>query len=603
MTNAALRGKPDAGNPHVRFDEGEVALAATPRRGSLLYTNAALRGKPDAGNPHVRFDEGEVASAATPRRGSLLYNQSDNMVKAVQAQSNAATRRWFCLGLASGAAAFGLGCVGSRRSACENAAVRAAVRKYVEDGLYAGLACASSRGDMYLEGSLRIGGPKLPVTDESLFDLASVGKTQTAALCALLYADGRLDVDAPFTEYIPEHVLAKENCRITVRDLATHSGGFDNSKPYMVADPVRMFEELYRKRPVWPRGDRFCYACSNFVYLGLIVERLTGLDLDAAARKMLWGPLGMSHTTWNTIVGNPNAVEFLVPSKDKVPVNCGIGNHNDECARLAPRPMGNGANFSTAPDMLKFVTDMLRRERFPKAYYDLQFAPSFDKGGYRRSFGWEMTAEKSSYSIWTKTGFSSRAICHSGWTGPAIAVDPKCDFAGVVLGNRIASKEKTMGPRMKILDMMRTAAVAVVACAALACRAAFAETPDRSLMGDAYWEIWNDAEQARIDADIEANRKADGAFEVDALDGAAVRVEQIDHAFRFGAHIFNFNQLGKTEYNDAYKASYGKGGLFNLATVAFYWVDYEPEPGKLRAQGNEGSEHIDTGTPSKARQN
>jgi len=37
MTNAALRGKPDAGNPHVRFDEGEVALAATPRRGSLLY--------------------------------------------------------------------------------------------------------------------------------------------------------------------------------------------------------------------------------------------------------------------------------------------------------------------------------------------------------------------------------------------------------------------------------------------------------------------------------------------------------------------------------------------------------------------------------------
>ena len=37
MTNAALRGKPDAGNPHVRFDEGEVAPATTPRRGSLLY--------------------------------------------------------------------------------------------------------------------------------------------------------------------------------------------------------------------------------------------------------------------------------------------------------------------------------------------------------------------------------------------------------------------------------------------------------------------------------------------------------------------------------------------------------------------------------------
>ena len=39
MTNAALLGKPDAGNPHVRFDEGEVASATTPRRGSLLYKN------------------------------------------------------------------------------------------------------------------------------------------------------------------------------------------------------------------------------------------------------------------------------------------------------------------------------------------------------------------------------------------------------------------------------------------------------------------------------------------------------------------------------------------------------------------------------------
>ena len=42
MTNAALRGKPDAGNPHVRFDEGEVASAATPRHGSLLYKKTVI---------------------------------------------------------------------------------------------------------------------------------------------------------------------------------------------------------------------------------------------------------------------------------------------------------------------------------------------------------------------------------------------------------------------------------------------------------------------------------------------------------------------------------------------------------------------------------
>ena len=42
MTNAILRGKPDAGNPHVRFDEGKVA-SAKPRRGSLLYKKTLLK--------------------------------------------------------------------------------------------------------------------------------------------------------------------------------------------------------------------------------------------------------------------------------------------------------------------------------------------------------------------------------------------------------------------------------------------------------------------------------------------------------------------------------------------------------------------------------
>ena len=43
-----------------------------------MATGKALDGKPYAGNPHVRFDEGEVAPATTPRRGSLLYRNEEN---------------------------------------------------------------------------------------------------------------------------------------------------------------------------------------------------------------------------------------------------------------------------------------------------------------------------------------------------------------------------------------------------------------------------------------------------------------------------------------------------------------------------------------------
>ncbi len=86
-------------------------------------------------------------------------------------------------------------------------------------------------------------------------------------------------------------------CHISVRDLATHTGGFDNAKPYILLDPTAFDRALYAKRPVRPRGEKFEYACcSNYIYLGRIVERVTGKDLESAARELLWRPLGMKDT-------------------------------------------------------------------------------------------------------------------------------------------------------------------------------------------------------------------------------------------------------------------------------------------------------------------
>lgn len=103
----------------------------------------------------------------------------------------------------------------------------------------------------------------------------------------------------------------------------------------------------------------------------------------------------------------------------------------------------------------------------------------------------------------------------------------------------------------------------------------------REAMSASYWERWNDGVQARIDRDIEANRKADGLFRIAGIPaGAEVKVEQLKHDFIFGAHIFNFDQLGSDERNAKYKALYGT--LFNSATIAFYWQALELEEGKPR---------------------
>lgn len=102
-------------------------------------------------------------------------------------------------------------------------------------------------------------------------------------------------------------------------------------------------------------------------------------------------------------------------------------------------------------------------------------------------------------------------------------------------------------------------------------------------MSEGYRNLWNEEEQARIDRDIEAYRKADAAFRIPEISaGTEVRAEQVSHSFIFGAHIFNFDQLGTDERNEKYKALYGK--LFNSATIAFYWGPFEPEEGKPRFQ-------------------
>jgi GH35 family endo-1,4-beta-xylanase len=108
-----------------------------------------------------------------------------------------------------------------------------------------------------------------------------------------------------------------------------------------------------------------------------------------------------------------------------------------------------------------------------------------------------------------------------------------------------------------------------------------AEQEENKVMSEAYWKLWNPEVQAKIDRDIDQNRKADAVFQLKGMPkGTEVKVEQLSHDFIFGSHIFNFNQLGTKERNQKYKDLYGT--LFNSATIAFYWKKFEMQPNRLR---------------------
>ena len=103
----------------------------------------------------------------------------------------------------------------------------------------------------------------------------------------------------------------------------------------------------------------------------------------------------------------------------------------------------------------------------------------------------------------------------------------------------------------------------------------------QKIMSHAYWALWNNDEQKRIDDDIARYRMAEAVIDDSALaKGTIVEVEQLSHDFFFGAHMFNFNQLGTPARNRRYRELWGT--LFNSATVPFYWKTFEMQPGRPR---------------------
>ena len=283
---------------------------------------------------------------------------------------------------------------------------------------------------------------KGPMPANALFDMMSVTKPIVATAAAQLVAEGKLDPDAPFTKYLPEHVLGP-NCDITVRDLATHSGGFDNDRAYF-GKKQSFVKDLMQKRPTWKRGERFHYACYNLILIGHILEHLEGKRLDAICKARISDPLGMTDTRWWPVVGPDRARTVQIMRNPNF-----IGTCQDGLCQRYKKPQGNAGVFSTAADMLKFVTDILHRKTFKKEVYDLLYTPTFDNATGRRSWGWDMGPKA------RPTGWSAASIFHSGFSGQTIAIDPEAGFGGVVLTSRTAEHGTGIICRKRVLSILK----------------------------------------------------------------------------------------------------------------------------------------------------
>lgn len=354
----------------------------------------------------------------------------------------ACTRRGFLCGAGAWAVAGSVRADGKEDG--RYAAAKAILLRQIDSGLIDGAVFTTSRDPRYIAvGRRRIAPVGIPMTCDALFDVASLTKPVVAACAALLYAEGKLDPAAPFVRYLPEHAVGSA-CGITVSELATHTSGFR----YVVldgSDESRFRRSVMAHLPEGPASRRFHYCCYNYILLGMIVERVSGLRLDRFAAERLFAPLGMTHSTWDA-ADNPLTVAFrhARPGMPYAPPGCPV----DRIARTCKFPVGNAGLFATADDLRRFAEDLMWQRKFPKSYYDLMFTCATGKGDVPRSFGWAMgTAGRPS-------GCSEKTIYHTGSTGQTLVVDPVRGLAIILLTSRRGGHDEAIEGRRKVCDIL-----------------------------------------------------------------------------------------------------------------------------------------------------
>jgi CubicO group peptidase (beta-lactamase class C family) len=137
---------------------------------------------------------------------------------------------------------------------------------------------------------------RLPITERTLFDLASVSKPITGLAVLHLIERGRLDLDAAVSSVVPEFRVPVRGRPITIRDLLQHTSGLrDYTSDYPGSDQVFAkltteghVEWLNTTRPKSAPGVRFEYNNSNYTLLARVVERVTSRTFaDFMKRRIL----------------------------------------------------------------------------------------------------------------------------------------------------------------------------------------------------------------------------------------------------------------------------------------------------------------------------
>ncbi len=207
-----------------------------------------------------------------------------------------------------------------------------------------------------------------PISEDTIFRIASITKTFTAIAVMQLWEQGLVDLDAPANDYLRAYKLipAKSGFRpATVRHLLTHTAGIPEllhpsgllmplfGETVKVGQPLPSLAEYYKGalRIEAEPGRRFIYTDHGFATLGQIVEDVSGKPLDRYLREHIFEPLGMADTT---LVRSEQVKKHLATGYELRSGGARAVTDYDVVT------VGGGAAYSSPRDMARYVAALLR---------------------------------------------------------------------------------------------------------------------------------------------------------------------------------------------------------------------------------------------------
>ena len=275
-----------------------------------------------------------------------------------------------------------------------------------------------------------------PMTVDTIFDLASLTKViATTPAVMQLVEQGKVRLNDPVAKYLPEFSQnGKED--ITVRQLLTHYSGLQEDLELKTSWEGKAigYQMAFAEAPEDPPGSRFSYSDINFIVLGALVERLSGVPLNDYSERHIFAPLKMAHT------------RFLPPAawRAKIaPTQYDENEHmlrgvvHDPTARRMGGVAGHAGLFSTADDLAKFAQALLDGGGgilSPLSVEKMTRPEQPPSAPVLRGFGWDID---SPFSSNRGDLLPVGSYGHTGFTGTSLWIDPTTHTYIILLTNAV----------------------------------------------------------------------------------------------------------------------------------------------------------------------